>query len=531
MPENLLSTPVSLYIDTPSFIHCVGYALAGDVTYLYREPKGSFQEMVTLAAGIRVRHQVTSLESLGVASCSSPVHCPLAGFVLVGDSMGKLRIFSDSGDIFMEIDAPEDNPGGVRIARMLKFRQARQCLYDSIVVGYFDNGKLYGMQINHEHRISSGWQQLMVPSETIIDVKMSRGKFIDGVFSIHSFMLLGEDGSVLYGKDLKMDCARDGRSLGPDWRLRYVARGMQSIHASVKMGAYMTGKDGIVRRVDRRTYNSVPVCNVTEEMRVIKSSFDEASGEIHVSSILDTGVLLRSRLSKGACRELHRLQINPGKCTDISSSGGLSLVSNVDRHGLVKLTLFNHSEHLVKKYPGSWDASRFVAFSSSAKEILSPLSLSLPEKIRNSLALMMGNECFTISMSLWNRPSTQVHDIIAVMSPRKDILLLYRPNFISNRRKSDTASLSTMHVVMGIFKSILLLLAGGFGLRFAMSKTQPHRPVLGEQRRDEFTKYRTDRDTKQIYRRKITEQVAQQNIDRAPDVPRTRILAEDFWMD
>ncbi len=511
---------------------CLGYALAEDVAYLFREQRNSFDDMVTMTAGIKVRYEVTYLETLGPSSCSSPVHCPLAGSVLVGDSMGVSRIFTDSGDVALHVGAPEGNPGAVRLAGLLKFRPSRQCVFDILLLAYFDDGGVYGVQIDYKTGVSSGWQQLFVPSTIVVDMKLSRGKLIDGMFSIHSFLLLDEDGSVFYNKDLKVECARGGRLVGSDWTLRHVGREIQSIHASVKLGAYMVSKLGEVTRIDRRRYEPVSVCNTTESAEVVQRSFEETSGEIFMSSVLETGLLIRSKLSKGTCKELHRLQIakNVGKYTKIASSGGLSLVFNKDRFGLGTLSLFNHSDHLVKKYPGPWDTSRFVSFSSPSNQIFDHISLSLPERIRNRIS--RGSSSLTVGMNLWNRASMQVHNVIVVVAPQKNIILIYRPLFKSNRTRSDSGSLDMMHVVMGIFKSVALMLAAAFGLRFATAKNKSPRPVLGELKRDMYPIHEFDRDSKPLHqRRDVKEHMPHHIIDRAPDEPQTRIVAEDFWMD
>jgi hypothetical protein len=101
-----------------------------------------------------------------------------------------MRIFTDSGDVAIAVEGPGGHVGAMRLACLLTFRTCRQCLFDVLVVGYFENGGLYGMQISYEHGVSSGWQELLVPTTRIVDMKMSRGKCIDGEFSIHSLLLL-----------------------------------------------------------------------------------------------------------------------------------------------------------------------------------------------------------------------------------------------------------------------------------------------------------------------------------------------------
>lgn len=509
----------------------VGYALDEDVEYLFRERRGSLNEMVTITAGIRVRHEVTYLETLGVTSCSSPIHCPLAGSVLVGDTMGALRVFTDSGDVAIYVRAPQGNPGAVRLAGLLYFRRSRQCLFNILLLAHFDDGGIYGAQIDYLTGISSGWQQLLVPSTIVVDMKLSRGKLIDGIFSIHSFLLLDEEGSVFYEKDLKMECICNDRLVGSDWSLRHVGRGIQSIHASVKLGAYMVSMGGTVTRIDRGRYEGIIVCNMTENMHVIQISFEETSGELYMSNLLETGFLVRWRLSKGACKELHRLKIAKrlGRYTKVTSSGGLSLVSDEDRFGLGMLTLFNHSDHLIRKYPGPWDTSRFISFTSPSNNIFDFPSLSLSDKVRNAMSWGGG---LTVGMKLWKRASMQVHNVIVVVSPRKNTILIYRPLFKSNQIKNDHGSFDMMHVLMGIFKSVALMLAAAFGLRFATVKNQTPRPVLGEGKRDLSLRYDVDNDAKPLHqRRDVMEHMAQHIIDRAPDVPQTRVMAENFLMD
>lgn len=518
---------------------CPGCIRADDtVTYLYKDqPRVSLGDLTTLVAGVRLRHKVTYLETLGPASCSSPVHCPLAGAVLIGDAVGSVKVFSESGDVAVEMDAPRNNAGAVRVARVLKFRQSKHCVYDVLIVAYFEHAGMYGVQIDYKDGASSGWQQLSVPSNVVVDMKMSRGKNIDGMFSIHSFLLLDGKGSVLYNKDLKLHCANNGRLMATDWSLRHVGSMMQAIHASVTFGAYMVSTKGDIGRIDRRTYEVSTIHSSVEDARIVQSSFDEISGEMYITRLSEKGLLVRSRLSKGMSKEIHRLQIsvNVQKCMSLTSSGGLSLVSNWDSDGLQMLTLFNHSEHLVKKHPASWDAARFISCTSPATDIVRPLSLPWSDKIRDVLSSLLEDGCLTVSMKVWNRASLQVYNRISILSQRKDILLMYRPTFRSNKMASDSNSSSdTMHMVMGIFKSLALLVAASVGFRFCSSKGNLQRPTLGQQKEetDLFSKYRVPRSTVEMRQRQsVSGDMFQTGIDRAPDQPHTRVLKEDFWMD
>lgn len=516
---------------------------------MYREPRDSLENATTLVAALRFRHPITYIESLGPGSCSSPLHCPLAGLTLIGDSIGTVRLLSESGDVLVEVGAPLGISNAVKVARLLKFKKMQECAYDTLVVAYFENIGIYVIQLDHEHGGLSEWQRLFVPAAMLVDFRINRGRNVGQNFSVHSLVMLDTEGTVFYMSELKIDCATDdrrGAKGGNDasvWNLTRVGDGMHFIYSSLKFGSFMTNRDGTIWKIDRRTSKTSIICSHTGDGHIVQRSFDEVSGAIYMSTLFNTSLLIRSKIAKGTCKEMHRIQIglDSRRCISMSSSAGLTLISDGHEDRLARLTLFNHSHHLVKKYPSVWDASHFISFSSQFGAVEN-LPLSLSERIR-MFSSKNGDGCLTLRMNIWSRSSLEAQSSIAVLSSRENILLLYRPLFRSATGKNDTDASDTMHLILGIFKSIGLMVAAVFGLRFASSKTHATRPVLGQQKYSDtlslHSRDHMERPAKQFYERYHMHRgreedpsfMSQHGIDRAPDSPQTRILEDNLWID
>ena len=546
--------------------------------YLYKEPESPpIEELSTLVAALQFENAITFMETLGHETCKRVFHCPLAGLIMLGDSQGTLKFISHSGDQVISVHAASICSGNplcaITAARVVHFRGSRE--NEALVIAYFSGKGMHAMLLNYETRSHGAWYNMVSASSNacihdVVDIQVITGKINKKSpwKQIDYVAILDAGGNVFVGKDLALDWIDQPDAMvepPKKWEMDLLGTDILRMHADEKSGVVLVNNQKSILLVDRKLMGIKSLCHdvFTHESTKIKdASFDSSESGLYVTFLLESGALIRLKISKNECTRMQRIYtlvcLDQNSCIPrLSSSGGYTMMTHNECAGKNSLTLYNHSEilsRLQKDHP--WNPLHYVASSSTEEAMLHFLVTRTQDRLLDKelakasknhfLAEPQGaSNCLQAKLQMWNHKNLLGKQSLAFLLPNAKTIVLFRPLFSPNKVHGDSKASGMQHIIVGILKSVSLIVAAIAGLRWAGAKnsetvTGPptiqqrlfdmrHYTRKGMNIAESYGRYRGDNH----YIRQRLPRIAKENlngpqinVDRAPQYPQSSIHDE-----
>ena len=543
--------------------------------FLYREVVSPpIEELSSLVAALQFDTEITFMETLGPVTCKRSFYCPLAGLIMVGDSKGTLKFISHAGDQVISVDSSSicsgDTLCAITAARVVHFRGSRE--HEALVIAHFSGKGIHAMLLNYETRSHGVWENMVSSSSNacvldVVDIQVITGKMKKNSpwNQIDYVVILDAGGNVFVGKDLALDWTDrqpDATVESPSkWEMDFLRTDIMRIHADENSGIVMVDNQQSILSFDRQLAGIKSLCDdvfmIDENTKIIDASFDSSESILYVAVLLDNDALIRLKISKNECSRMQSIYTlgcwDQNSCIPkLVSSGGYTMMTHKECGGTNSLTLYNHSEILSRRQnEHPWNPMHYVASSSTEEAMLRFFMAKAEDRLPGAeLAKALNyllvkpqdaTNCLQAKLQMWNHKNLLGKQLLAFLLPNAKVLVLFRPLFSPNEALNGSKAAGMHHIIVGILKSLTLIIAAVAGLRWAGAKkgeivTGPptmqrlfdmkHYNSKGMDIGESYGRYRRDNyDIRHRLSRIAKEHLnrSQINVDRAPQYPQSRI--------
>eukprot|EP00890_Picochlorum_soloecismus_P001383 jgi/Picsp_1/2245/NSC_05709-R1_---NA--- len=446
---------------------------------LYKPKTPEVEEVATPLATLKFQGSVTHMHVIDQRTCHNKNSCLLQGFILVGESSGKITFLTPLGNFIFQIPPPDICQKKPVMQITVTFYRKRIGKYDSLLFISFQRCGIYAIQLDSvAMRTSTSWTPVYKETgkQTVHELQVVSTRRANGCMG-HAIVVLLDDMTLWSGLISMEDSRKDGdmnSCYTDESRFNKVDEGIVSFKTSRSSlyGLKATGEvlhalishSGVVFDVSMRCDG-----RWRHEKQLLTGTFDLARRKTWFSAIMEDGTLQNVRVGR-TCEVVTKIKILDADFTQ-----------NVQP---LKLSATNgYSVLLSNKFIGMYNQTRANAGYDFPPVFLQKVDDLVKNKIPFSFFLWLqhavGNRLFSIQKS-------NLHALLHHASNNKGIFLvsfanfvcMYRPNFFEPEEVHR--SKKVLQVLGGLLKSVALVIAAALGIRW--SKLASTKGVAGQAR-------------------------------------------------